>query len=191
MPNGCNKTSVVSLSLRMHFTNIEIPVTGLPAFAEVSLHKLEREYLVVQRITVAITFTILLLGLGALFYFVDDLQKAKYILIAVAAFVLLSVLSWISTTLSYQYSGYAFREKDVLFRSGWFIRKTRIVSLNRVQHVSVQSGPIERRFHLASVSIFTAGAEQADFTIHGLTNDTAVQIKNWIANQLNGSTTDI
>jgi len=62
----------------------------------------------------------------------------------------------------------------------------RAVPLKRIQHVSVQSGPIERKFGLASISIYTAGSEEADFTIKGITEPTAQQIKEWISTQLNG-----
>ncbi|MBK7123972.1 MAG: PH domain-containing protein [Chitinophagaceae bacterium] len=42
-------------------------------------------------------------------------------------------------------------------------------------HVSVQSGPIERKFGLASISIYTAGSDEADLTIRGINTETAQQ----------------
>src|SRR5688500_13683010 len=109
---------------------------------------------------------------------------------AIAGFIILSGLRWLVDTGSFKYRGYAIRDKDVLFRPGWLVRKVRRVPLNRVQHVSVQSGPIERLYKLASVSIYTAGAGAADFTIRGIREDKAQQIKEWISNQLNGVTTN-
>jgi membrane protein YdbS with pleckstrin-like domain len=104
----------------------------------------------------------------------------------IAGYLFFFVIGWISDTVGFNNSGYALRDKDILFRRGWLIRKIRVVPLNRVQHVSIQSGPIERRYQLSSVSIFTAGSGAADFTIHGLTIEKAAQIKEWISNQLNG-----
>ena len=77
------------------------------------------------------------------------------------------------------------REKDILFKHGWLIQKIRIVPLKRIQHVSIQSGPIDRNFGLASISIFTAGSNEADFTIKGITDQTALQLKEWISKQVN------
>lgn len=169
----------------MDFTNTVIPVSGLPAIEEVVFQPLERDYLKVERIVYAIT-TIVVLALGiAAVYFVERLRMPLTLIISSSVFLLITILGWIGNSLGFRFSGYAIREKDVLYRSGWFIRKTRVVPLNRVQHVSMQSGPIERKYNLASVSIYTAGSEQADFTIRGINEQTASQIKEWISEQLN------
>ncbi|WP_207492070.1 PH domain-containing protein [Aridibaculum aurantiacum] len=170
----------------MHFSNVQIPLHELPQVEAADFQPLEKEYLQVQRITYIITTIIVLLALTAAIFFIDDLQQYEIIIPAAALFVIITIVGWLATRLNYSFSGYAIREQDVLYRSGWFTRRTRIVPLNRVQHVSVQSGPIERKYKLASVSIYTAGAEQADFTIKGITNETAVQVKDWITNQMHG-----
>lgn len=172
----------------MHFSNLQIPIEGLPHIAEVELQPLEKKYLRVQGIVYVMSLVLVAAALTLLFYFVDDLHEYYLALPTAIAFIVLTIAGWVSIRLSFIYSGFALREKDLLYRSGWFNRKTRVVPLNRVQHVSVQSGPIERKYGLASVSIFTAGAGQADFTIHGITNDTALQIKEWITEQLHGRT---
>ena len=99
---------------------------------------------------------------------------------------MLLIYGWISVNYGFRHSGYALRTKDILFKRGWIIRKIRVVPLKRIQHVSLQSGPVERKFGLASISIYTAGSEEADFTIRGITQQTAQQIKEWISTQLHG-----
>ena len=170
----------------MNFSNQNISPAELPTIEEVSFHPLEKEYLLVERISFAITIVIVLAGTFPFFYFIDFLQEPVIIIITLILFTLFSVVTWFSTGVDFRYSGYALREKDLLYRSGWFIRKQKVVMLSRIQHISVQSGPIERKFGLASISIYTAGASQADFKIKGIKEETARDIKEWVSKQTDG-----
>jgi membrane protein YdbS with pleckstrin-like domain len=169
------------LTLRMNFTNNLIHTDELPAIEEVIFSPLERDFLTVERISLAIGMGILLVIVAILFSFIDRLQSPMIIASAVTVYGLFVSLNLIALHINYKYSGYALREKDMLYRSGWLQRKTRIVMISRIQHVSVQSGPLERRFGLASVSVFTAGSAAADFTIKGIKEETAKKIKAWIS----------
>lgn len=169
----------------MEFINHQVDAENLPAFEQVVMHPLEPAYLTTQRIAVGIT-TVGLMAVAAGFYFFSEKVKnspAFYIIFGVS--LLLMMLWYIGNIISFRNRGYAIRDKDVLYRSGWLVQRTRILPLNRVQHVSVQSGPIERRFGLGSVSLYTAGSENADFSIKGLTDERAQQVKDWITNKLN------
>ena len=170
----------------MNFTNCHIAPEELPHIEEVTYHPLEKDFLVVERISVLISMGILLAIGMVFFYFIENLQAPLIISAAVAVFGLITLFRLLAIHISYKYSGYALREKDILFRSGWIRRKTRIVMLNRIQHVSVQSGPLERKFGLSSVSIYTAGSSAADFTIEGITVETAQRIKAWISTETHG-----
>lgn len=191
MDLNCLEKGILSASLTiylvMYFTNTQIAIAELPLMEEVNIQPLEDVYLKVQRIVYFISLTTTVLVVAGLFYFIEGLRNRYVIIASATVLLLIFVISWIAVRLSFRYSGYALREKDVLYRSGWITRQTSIVPLNRVQHVSVQSGPIERKFDLASVSIYTAGAGQADVTIYGIKQTTALQIKDWITTQLHGS----
>lgn len=164
----------------MDFSNQTISPVDLPSIEEVTFIPLEKDYLLVERISFYLSQAIIIAIGVPVFLLVDSLQDARVIFIALALFLSLSVLSFVSTGLSFKFSGYALRERDLLFRSGWLKRRMRIVVRSRIQHVSVQSGPIERKFGLSSVSIFTAGSSEADFTIKGIKEQTALGIKEWI-----------
>src|SRR5690606_32803555 len=129
----------------------------------------EKDYLLVERLSLLVLQLSLMIIAVSAIYMLEVMQDQKIILLGASVFLLFSVLAHLSKTLSFRYSGYALREKDLLFRSGWLKRKLRVVVKSRIQHVSVQSGPIERKFGLSSVSIFTAGSSEADFTIKGIT----------------------
>jgi membrane protein YdbS with pleckstrin-like domain len=170
----------------MNFSNLNVSPDELPSVETAAFNPLEKNYLKAERITFFISTVVLVLAGVAVFYFVERIQTRAIIYTAIAVFVVISVLGWLSDSIGFKYSGYALRDRDVLIRKGWLIRKVGVVPLNRIQHVSIQSGPIERKFGLASVSIYTAGSDDADVTIKGITEETAQKIKEWISNQLNG-----
>ena len=64
--------------------------------------------------------------------------------------------------------GWALREHDVAYRSGLVWRKTIILPFTRVQHAEVTSGPLQRRFGLATLKFYTAGGSSVDLKISGL-----------------------
>ncbi len=170
----------------MNFTNSLIAPEELPRLEEVTFHPLEKNFVVVEVISLLISMGILL-AIGMVFFnFIENLQTLPIISTAALFFGLITLFRFLAIHISYKFSGYALREKDLLYRSGWIKRKTRIVMLNRIQHVSVQSGPLERKFGLSSVSIYTAGSSAADFTIEGITEDTAQRIKSWISTETHG-----
>lgn len=169
----------------MNFINNTISPQDLPTIETIKFHPLEKQYLKVSKISFFIFGLITLIVVSIAFYFIKKIQSPVVISSAAAIFILLTISGWVSLNLGFKLSGYALREKDILYKRGWFIRKTRVVPLSRIQHVSLQSGPIERKFGLASVSIYTAGSDEADFTIKGITGKTAQQIKEWISTKLN------
>ncbi len=74
----------------------------------------------------------------------------------------------------------AVREHDIAYRSGLFFRKTVILACNRVQHIEVSSGPLQRRFGLVSLKFFTAGGSSVDLKVDGLMRDRAEQLRAYI-----------
>lgn len=67
--------------------------------------------------------------------------------------------------------GYAVREKDILYRSGVLWQSVRVVPFNRVQHTKTDSRLLDRRFGLANLTVFPAGAGSQK--IPGLGTETA------------------
>ncbi len=173
------------LTLSMNFTNSLIDPDELPAIETVVFSPLEKDYLTVERISMAIGMGILLVIGLAFFLSIDQIQDPVKISLATVAYALFVTINVVAVHINYKYSGYALRQKDMLYRNGWLQRKTRIVLINRIQHVSVQSGPLERRFGLASVSVYTAGSAAADFTIKGIKEETAKKIKAWVSTETN------
>lgn len=92
----------------------------------------------------------------------------------------LLILNLVRQQIAIGYCGYALREHDVMYRNGIFFRRRAIVPINRIQHVEVRSGPIERRLGLARLKLFTAGTAFGDLAIHGLHQDTATRMRRYL-----------
>ena len=59
-------------------------------------------------------------------------------------------------------------------------QKVTAIPFNRIQHVEKDTTPLDRRYRLANLTIFTAGGAGGDLDIHGLTEDTAESIRAFI-----------
>ncbi len=166
----------------MEFSNDVVFPAGLPQTSEVEFRPLERDYLVVLRITWLIFFGTLWLAFG-LACFLTSFFSVAGIMITAGVLFILSLYTWLSFTINFHKSGYALRENDILVKRGWLVRRTRVVPMNRVQHVSIQSGPIERKYGLSSVSVYTAGTS-TDISIRGIRKETAEQVREWISSRI-------
>lgn len=95
---------------------------------------------------------------------------------AVVAVILLALiaLTAVLQTLSIRHLGFLAREHDLSFRRGVVARSTRTIPYNRVQHVAIDRGPIERAFGLATLRLRSAGG---DIGIEGLAVDDANRLK--------------
>src|SRR5699024_12546992 len=66
------------------------------------------------------------------------------------------------------------QDDDLLIRSGAIFRSVHAVPYGRLQFVTVDQGPLQRKFDLADVTITTAGTKAA---IHGLPTREATRLR--------------
>ncbi len=78
-------------------------------------------------------------------------------------------LALIMPRLQFERWGYAIRPDDVLVEYGVVWRIRRCVPRLRIQHVDINSGPIDRMLGLVHMSVYTAGSMGAVATIPGMT----------------------
>lgn len=68
------------------------------------------------------------------------------------------VLNWIvGTKIEYKQWKYKITEDKVEFSQGIFFVKTTVIPIIRVQHIEIEEGPLNKRFKLVNIKIFTAG----------------------------------
>ena len=97
----------------------------------------------------------------------------------------ISSLAW--PFMSVPRQGYAVRDKDIIYRSGVFWRTVTAIPFNRIQHVEKSSTPLDRRFNIATLQLFTAGGSGGDLKIHGLSAETAESLRTFILNKVGSS----
>ena len=86
------------------------------------------------------------------------------------------VLVWVLLGRSWRAWRYALRADDLFLSHGIMWQQQTIVPYGRMQLVEVTSGPLERRFGLASLQLHTAAAT-TDAKIPGLTPTEAAELR--------------
>ncbi len=86
---------------------------------------------------------------------------------------------------------YLLREKDIHLQNGFMFWKMVSIAHNRIQHLEVRQGPVERHYGLASLNIYTAGTLGSDLKIPGLTLAQAQQLKSQLLNSINAEALDV
>lgn len=97
-----------------------------------------------------------------------------------AGIVLALGLAWTIITPPIRYNQWRFeiREDEVDLLHGIVVKTRQIVPMSRIQHVDTTSGPIQRRYGLASVVFYTAAGSM---TIPELSNQRAAAVRDQIA----------
>lgn len=78
---------------------------------------------------------------------------------------------------AYQHIFYRIDEQGVEIRKGVYWRLVINVPRSRVQHIDVSQGPLERRYGLGTLVIYTAGTDHAKVELSGLEHGRALRIR--------------
>jgi len=160
----------------MAFVNLQISMADLPAAAELQMEPMAEAY----GREVKTQQLIIWLPLVLLSFLPYLLIQHSYLLPIPGLVLLLAVIISRLVIKKSQLKGIALREYDIAYRSGLYWQKTVILAFNRVQHVEVSSGPLQRKFALASMKFFTAGGSGVDLKVDGLTRERAEQMRAYI-----------
>lgn len=159
-----------------NFTNETIETKQLPRYEEVELTSLHKNYWKVLLINNAIIFSIIAIVMIFLWMNIEDSQEYSPFLVFGIFLVIVNV-SFFLNRISFKKKAYAFRNHDVIYRSGLIATNTMVIPYNRVQHVALHEGFLSRYFGLAKVEIFTAGGSASDIEIPGIAKEEAENIK--------------
>lgn len=164
------------------FTNNQLSAGELPQVEDLVFQPLEERYKTVLLLG-RLIFTVMsafVLGVVLLFSPAKEKLPQWGIYLILGFFVLYSIWGFIKTIKGFRHKSYALRQRDIIYREGWLWKHMTTTPFNRVQHVSIDQGPIERNFNLSKLKIFTAGGKASDITIPGLNPETADQLKEFI-----------
>lgn len=175
----------------MLFANPEIARDDLPQVDSVTWLSMDERF--VRRLLTERVLTLFFVSIGIGFLpFVINMAFADknvtislgwlWLLIPVAA---LPLLVW--PLISVPCKGYAVRDKDIIYKSGVFWHTVTAIPFNRIQHVEKSSTPLDRRFEVATLQLFTAGGSGGDLKIHGLSAAIAEQLRVFILDKVGTS----
>lgn len=162
------------------FTNKPLAVADIPEHAQVPLEQVAPQFLKVMLWERFIYWVFIAAALGVLAW---QLKVSALLYWRIGLGVLgagLLLFMWYTARKSFANMGYALRQHDLIFRKGWLFEQLHVVPLKKIQHCQVKRGPLERRYKLSSLRIFTAGGAGADVTLGGLPTDTANILKDWL-----------
>ena len=164
----------------MKFENPIISWETLPKAEEAEYTRLAKAYRTLTLIRGLISSLVLLLIIFMVIVFAQ-LWNFYIILSLTGIWLLLFSLLLIRPWKLYAYKGYALREHDILYKSGWLWKRKVAIPYNRIQHVEVRRGPLEELLHLRKLEIYTAGGSASDLSIPGLGPEQAEKLRAFIS----------
>ena len=99
---------------------------------------------------------LLALAAAALVVWLDRVSLVVAAAFALAVLTLAALAVWTVPNLVWRHWRYEIGETEVDLQHGWLTMTRTLIPLTRVQHVDTRRGPLQRRFGLASVVLFTA-----------------------------------
>lgn len=137
-----------------------------------------------QRVTsslsvVAVALTSLI-ALGIAFAAGDGIPGWMRVLLPaawLAAVAFFALLAYAWPPLHYRHTSYRVDHLGIEIRRGVYWRVVINVPRSRVQHIDVQSGPIDRRYRLGTLVVYTAGTDHAKVVLAGLEHGRALRIR--------------
>lgn len=79
--------------------------------------------------------------------------------------------------IEYRHASYRVDDRGIEIRRGVYWREIVNIPRSRVQHTDVSQGPLERRYGLGTLVVYTAGTDHARVTLSGLDHATALRIR--------------
>jgi hypothetical protein len=98
-------------------------------------------------------------------------------LIVVAVVFVIFLFGYIWASKSYQYTWYWLTDEGLYIQRGVLWRRKTLVPRNRIQHTDVGQGPLQRKFSLAKLVVYTAGTRDASVPLDGLLFDVANELR--------------
>jgi membrane protein YdbS with pleckstrin-like domain len=147
-------------------------------------HQLDPRVIPLERITggifTAAVATPALIAITFAIFVSDDMPGPVRILLPALWFVLVSLGVWHAyrwPPRAYEHTFYRVDDQGVEIRKGVYWRAVINVPRSRVQHIDVSQGPIERRYGLGTLVIYTAGTDHAKVELSGLEHGRALAIR--------------
>ncbi len=160
--------------------NLPVHPDRLPPLPEGDYESISPLWLKVALRRLWVLSALLLIGIVVAYFIVHEWKVLVFLVVPVILFF------WGNMALKKIYSSkkYMLRQKDITYRSGWLWHSVTSVPYNRIQHVEIEQGPIEKIYGLSTMEVYTAGKSTSDLSIPGLNGETAEKLKDFVLGQV-------
>jgi len=167
------------------FSNDTLNLNELPDYIQANYTPIVKSYIKVVIFNLIIFSILIILGSLAALYFLlkNESMVLKGIIFGVICFFL--ILMNVFSLITFKRKSYAFRQQDVIYRSGILTISHEIVPYNRLQHVVLKQGWLSRSLGLATIHCYTAASSANEIAIPGLEKKHAERIKDMLINRIN------
>lgn len=166
----------------IQFSNQPLSIDDIAQVASIQWSELHPAYRWVNLVPTAIFLLLIMTVISFFLLFINQATVNMWLWFALV-FVPLMIL--LLSFAQAKVCRYAIREQDILFQKGLFWQQTTAVAFNRIQHIDLTHGPLERKYAIATLKFFTAGGSSVDLKIAGLPEQYAERIRAMILEQIN------
>ncbi len=162
----------------MSFVNAAVDLDSLPRAEETPFHAVASRY---PRMVLglALIVEVPVFVAAAVFALIAPIPLPARVALVLAALAMLSGIAWYKHRAA-SVIRYAVRQHDVIVRTGVFWRKETVQPIGRIQHVEQAQGPLDKRFGLTTLRLYSAGTGHMTFRIPGLESDAAARMSAFI-----------
>jgi membrane protein YdbS with pleckstrin-like domain len=127
----------------------------------------------------ALTFTVLAVA----FSLPIPLLRALPILVAIAGLT----FAWVWPPIAYRRLRFGVDATGIAIESGVLWRSRVALPRVRIQHTDVSQGPLERRYGIGTLKLYTAGSRHVKIELPGLNHDAALALRDALLAEGRGS----
>jgi hypothetical protein len=134
----------------------------------------------VGRLCALAVSAVALVAMAVVFTSAEDRSRFERVAVSVAALGSIALASWLAESWplrEYAHTRYRLDQDGLQIARGVYWRSMTHVPRSRVQHTDVSQGPIERKYGLGTLVVYTAGTDHARIALPGLAWDTAIALR--------------
>ncbi len=161
----------------VEFRNEPIDIQGLPQLPRDQFEPIDPRYLRIRLVSNAIVAAVVVVAAAVAAVVIPaDASVPRWGpgLVAAGLVLLIGLVAWLQR-LEISHLGYLVRDQDFSYRQGVVSRTVTTVPFARIQHVSIDRGPLARAFGLATLQLRTAGS--GGVLVRGMSVETAQRLK--------------
>ncbi|MDE5423536.1 PH domain-containing protein [Ancylomarina sp. DW003] len=176
-------THYTYIKMTTELENNQIWLSDIPKGESIEFTSLLPKYKRLLNIQWTTFFALLIIALIVAYFNFEEIGLVWFG-VAFTLWLIFLLIKFSFIQLGFPNKGYAIRQKDLHYKTGYLTHKTISVPFNRIQHVEIRQGFISKMLDLAVLKIYTAGNSAHDLSLKGISLETAEEIKQIITSKV-------